>query len=85
MPNTEAKLFTTLKALADVTKVTMVQNLNTAIASGEVSLDEKTLHKVTSIFSGCVDASIDTYHGQILRVVPGNETPKKTTKRKTTK
>ena len=83
MPNLEATLFNTLKDLADVTKVNLVQNLNTAMATGELTLDERTLHVVTSIFKATVDGSIDVSHGQVLRVV--SKANSKPTKKKTTK
>jgi hypothetical protein len=82
MPNFEATLFNTLRDMASVTKVNLVQNLNTALANGTLVLDETTLHTVTSIFSATVDANIDAVHGQLLRIsgpLPQN-TKKKTTK-----
>ncbi len=87
MPNNlEATLFTTIKGLNDVTKVNLVQALNKSIADGSIQLDERTLHSVTSVFSQVVDASTDTYHSQMLRVVSNHTDSKpKTTKRKTSK
>lgn len=79
MPNFEATLFNTLKDLASVTKVNMVQTLNTAIADGTVTMDEKTLHTVTNIFSATIDGSLDMTHVQLLKVA-GPNTKKKTTK-----
>ena len=85
MPNLEASLFNTLKGLADVTKVNLVQNLNSAIARGDLTLDEKTLHKVTEVFQATIDVSVDTSHGQILRLVNQTQASSKSTKRKTSK
>ena len=86
MPNNlEASLFTTIKSLNDVTKVNLVQALNSEIAKGTLSLDERTMHTVTGLFSKVVDASIDVTHGQILRVVNNATNKPKATKRKTSK
>jgi len=79
MPNFEATLFNTLKDLASVTKVNLVQALNTALADGTLVLDERALHVVTNILSATIDAGLDTNHGQILRIA-GPSAGKKTTK-----
>jgi len=79
MPNFEATLFNTLKDLASVTKVNMVQTLNTAIANGTLTLDENALHTVTNIFRSTVDANLDVAHSQLLKIADP-KTKKKTTK-----
>jgi hypothetical protein len=81
MPNFEATLFNTLRDMASVTKVNLVQSLNTALADGTLVLDETTLHTITSIFSATVDTNIDAFHGQLLRISGpiSQNTEKKTT------
>lgn len=82
MSNIEATLFNTLKDLASVTKVNLVQNLQTAAAAGNLTLDETSMHTITTIFSSTVDANVDVAHGQLMRVIG---TSKNTTKKKSTK
>jgi len=82
MPNFEATLFNTLRDMSSITKVNLVQNLNSALAAGTLVLDETALHAVTNIFSATIDSNIDMSHGQLLRISGplSQDTKKKTAK-----
>ena len=82
MSNLEADLYHTLKNVNDLTKSNVTENLQNAIASGQLALDQNALKQVVTVVNATLDQSVDTAHTQVIRVNAANtKTRKKPTGR----
>ena len=85
MSNLEADLYHTLKDVNDLTKSNVTTNLQNAMASGQLNLDQNALKQVVTVINATLDQSIDTAHTQVLRVNEKNTKTRKKPAGRTTK